>query len=242
MPFAVVVALFERVYLAIQYPPAPAPLVPQPLPPWQPPRGWGPGRAHEGSPTPPPPSPEPPLIDLDEANVGLPPALRVLAHQTWNLWDDISNPYGTRPAFRVGQVDAELLDEELLELLKNQAGEGLKLFGAHLKDDWSAEIGLALRAILWKLSIWDHGASYGASLQGLQYVDARESNAAARTPPKAWQKIAYGLLTVGGRYGWSRWEDYLSSTENSYDAPSTLIQKLSRFTTLAGTTHEIAAF
>ncbi|KAI7091756.1 hypothetical protein KC356_g391 [Hortaea werneckii] len=174
--------------------------------------------------------------------LGLPPALRVLAHQTWNLWDDISNPYGTRPAFRVGQVDAELLDEELLELLKNQAGEGLKLFGAHLKDDWSAEIGLALRAILWKLSIWDHGASYGASLQGLQYVDARESNAAARTAPKAWQKIAYGLLTVGGRYGWSRWEDYLSSTENSYDAPSTLIQKLSRFTTLAGTTHEIAAF
>merc|ERR1711939_876286 len=174
--------------------------------------------------------------------LGLPPALRVLAHQTWNLWDDISNPYGTRPAFRVGQVDAELLDEELLELLKNQAGEGLKLFGAHLKDDWSAEIGLALRAIVWKLSIWDHGASYGASLQGLQYVDARESNAAARTAPKAWQKIAYGLLTVGGRYGWSRWEDYLSSTENSYDAPSTLIQKLSRFTTLAGTTHEIAAF
>ena len=75
-----------------------------------------------------------------------------------------------------------------------------------------------------------------------QYVDARESNAAARTAPKAWQKIAYGLLTVGGRYGWSRWEDYLSSTENSYDAPSTLVQKLSRFTTLAGTTHEIAAF
>ncbi|GAB1738467.1 hypothetical protein NU219Hw_g3273t1 [Hortaea werneckii] len=72
MPFAVVVALFERVYLAIQSPPAPAPLVPQPLPPWQPPRGWGPGRAHEGPPTPPPPSPEPPLIDLDESNVGGP--------------------------------------------------------------------------------------------------------------------------------------------------------------------------
>ncbi|KAI7282258.1 hypothetical protein KC345_g3642 [Hortaea werneckii] len=87
MPFAIVVALFERVYLAIQYPyvkfllpPAPAPLVPQPLPPWQPPRGWGPGRAHEGSPTPPPPSPEPPLIDLDEANVG-PPSSSAAARQ-----------------------------------------------------------------------------------------------------------------------------------------------------------------
>jgi peroxin-2 len=29
----------------------------------------------------------------------------------------------------VGQVDAELLDEELLELLKGQVGEGLKYLG-----------------------------------------------------------------------------------------------------------------
>lgn len=172
----------------------------------------------------------------------LPPALRVFAHQTLNFWDGISSPYGTRPAFRVGQVDAELLDEELLELLKNQAGEGLKLFGQHLKDEWGAEIGLALRSVLWKLSIWDHGASYGASLQGLQYIDAREKNTAARVPPKAWQKIAYGLLTIGGRYGWSRWEDYLSGIENGYDEPSPLMRRLSRLTTFASTTHELAAF
>ncbi|KAI7160141.1 hypothetical protein KC349_g3747 [Hortaea werneckii] len=70
MPFAVVVALFERVYLAIQYPTgafgattATAVAATARV---------GPGRAHEGPPTPPPPSPEPPLIDLDEANVGGP--------------------------------------------------------------------------------------------------------------------------------------------------------------------------
>lgn len=44
-------------------------------------------------------------------------------------WDSVKGREGTRPAFRVGQVDAELLDEELLELLKGQVGEGLKLFG-----------------------------------------------------------------------------------------------------------------
>lgn len=44
-------------------------------------------------------------------------------------WDIIKGREGTRPAFRVGQVDAELLDEELLELLKGQVGEGLKYFG-----------------------------------------------------------------------------------------------------------------
>ena len=35
-------------------------------------------------------------------------------------WDSIRGREGTRPAFRVGQVDAELLDEELLQLLKAQ--------------------------------------------------------------------------------------------------------------------------
>lgn len=45
------------------------------------------------------------------------------------LWDTIKGREGTGPAFRVGQVDAELLDEELLALLKGQVGEGLKYFG-----------------------------------------------------------------------------------------------------------------
>ena len=45
------------------------------------------------------------------------------------LWNTIKGREGTRPAFRVGQVDAELLDEELLELLRGQAGEALKYFG-----------------------------------------------------------------------------------------------------------------
>jgi peroxin-2 len=177
----------------------------------------------------------------NEHLLALPPALRVLAQRTLDAWDIVKSPHGTRPAFRVGQVDAELLDEELLSLLKKQAGEGLKLFGAHLKDEWSAEIGGVLRAILWKLSIWDHAASYGASLQGLKYVDARQTDNAAGPPASKLQRTAYGLLTVGGRYGWARWEDHLSSVENGYDEPSPLMRRLGRITTLLSTTHNIAA-
>lgn len=47
----------------------------------------------------------------------------------WSLWNNVKGRDGTRPAFRVGQVDAELLDEELLGLLKGQVGEALKYFG-----------------------------------------------------------------------------------------------------------------
>ncbi|PPJ50012.1 hypothetical protein CBER1_06785 [Cercospora berteroae] len=174
----------------------------------------------------------------------LPPTLRTYAFDLISFWDNIRSPYGTRPAFRVGQVDAELLDEALLGLLKKQAGEGLKYFGAHLKDDYDVEITAALRAVMWKLSIYDHGQSYGASLQGLKYIDARGNPDPNFTRKEAttWQRVVYGLLTVGGRYGWSRWEDRLSSLENGYDEPSPLIRRLSRLTTFASTSHNIAAF
>lgn len=53
------------------------------------------------------------------------------------LWNAISGREGTRPAFRVGQVDAELLDEELLGLLQGQVGEGLKYFGVSKHAQWN---------------------------------------------------------------------------------------------------------
>lgn len=52
-----------------------------------------------------------------------------IARNGIETWDAVKGREGTRPAFRVGQVDAELLDEELLELLRGQVGEALKFFG-----------------------------------------------------------------------------------------------------------------
>ena len=156
-------------------------------------------------------------------------------------WDKISGCEGTWPAFRVGQVDAELLDAELLDLLKGQAGEALKYFaGGHLKDDWSAEIQLILRAILFKLSIWDHDVSYGAALQNLKYTDARQSGPVL-SPPTKLQKSLYGLVTVLGRYGWCKWEDWLANQDDGYNEPSPRLQRLSRLTSMLTTTHSAAA-
>lgn len=59
----------------------------------------------------------------------LPYPLNQLSDSGWMLWNSIKGREGTRPAFRVGQVDAELLDEELLGLLKGQVGDALKYFG-----------------------------------------------------------------------------------------------------------------
>ena len=66
------------------------------------------------------------------ASSRLPHSLQGIGQHGLAAWDVIKGREGTRPAFRVGQVDAELLDEELLELLKGQVGEGLKYFGVRL--------------------------------------------------------------------------------------------------------------
>ena len=59
----------------------------------------------------------------------LPFPLNSLGRRGIETWDVIKGREGTKPAFRVGQVDAELLDEELLELFKGQVEEALKYFG-----------------------------------------------------------------------------------------------------------------
>ncbi|KAK4963870.1 peroxisome assembly protein (Peroxin-2), partial [Elasticomyces elasticus] len=100
-------------------------------------------------------------------------------------------------------------------------------------------IAAALRAVLWKLSIWNHDASYGATLQGLHYTDARA--AIARSPSRA-QKGAYGLLTVGGRYAWTKLEAWLTEQEGGYEEPSFGVRQISRLTHFLAATHEIAAF
>jgi peroxin-2 len=128
----------------------------------------------------------------------------------------------------------------LLELLKGQVGEALKYYGTQLHSEYSSEILLILRSVLFKLTVWDHDSSYGASLQGLRYTDARDKSL-SRPPPKKWQKAVYGLTTVFGRYGWAKWEDYLAEQEGGYDEPSPMIRRLSEFTSRLSTVHSMAA-
>lgn len=171
----------------------------------------------------------------------LPYPLGRLGQAGVTTWDSIRGREGTRPAFRVGQVDAELLDEELLSLLKAQVGEALKYYGSHLQDDWSAEIMLALRAVLFKLTVWDHDATYGAALQNLKFTDARKNGPVLVSPSKV-QKTLYGLFTVGGKYAWTRWENWLVDNDNGYDQPSPTLRKLSRLSDAVSTIHSTAAF
>lgn len=171
----------------------------------------------------------------------LPFPLNRVGSTSLSVWELLASREGTRPAFRVGQVDAELLDEDLVGQLRDQVGDALKYLGGNLKDDWSAEILLALRAILFKLTVWDHDATYGAALQNLKYTDARRDGPVL-TPPSKWQKALYGLITVGGKYGWTKWENWLIDKDNGYDDPSPTVRRLSAITSRLTTVHSSAAF
>lgn len=70
-----------------------------------------------------------PNLQTSNTRNRLPFPLNSIGLQGLAVWNRVTGTEGTRPAFRVGQVDAELLDEELLELLEAQVGDGLKFFG-----------------------------------------------------------------------------------------------------------------
>lgn len=106
----------------------------------------------------------------------------------------------------------------------------------HVRDDWSSEIQLVLRAILFKLALWDHNTTYGASLQGLQYVDNRNKSPIP-VPPTKWQKSLHGLLTVLGRYGWEKWETWLMDRENGYEEVCLALLASNGFSTDAHGSH-----
>lgn len=177
----------------------------------------------------------------------LPFPLNHLTTTCLSTWTAICGRSGTRPSFRVGQVDASLLDAELLSLLSTQVNDALKYHGTHVAASYAAEIQLALSAVLFKLSVWDHDATYGALLQGLRYADARCEGPGGAAPRK-WQKGVLALVDVGGRYVWGRWEAWLAQAgeeeEGGYDAQHGGSGRLAfwrRATEVLGTAHDVAS-
>ncbi|KZT12767.1 peroxisomal biogenesis factor 2 [Laetiporus sulphureus 93-53] len=71
---------------------------------------------------------------------------------------------------RVGQLDAELLDQELVQLLTEPLVKALSLVNSAWKARFEPEVALFIQLTLYKLSVWNTGASYGAGLQGLRYA------------------------------------------------------------------------
>ncbi|THV08402.1 hypothetical protein K435DRAFT_708163 [Dendrothele bispora CBS 962.96] len=105
---------------------------------------------------------------------------------------------------RVGQLDSELLDQELVSLLQQPIQSALSQVSASLHRRFQPEITLFIQLVLYRFSVWSYGASYGAKLQGLRYVHPKST--AFGIPKKV--LAMHGALTIVLPYIHSRIRAY----------------------------------
>ncbi|KAG8820392.1 peroxisome assembly protein (Peroxin-2) [Serendipita sp. 399] len=124
----------------------------------------------------------------------------------------------SRP-MRVGQLDSEILDQELLQLLKDPLIKSMSLIQSGLESSIEPELSLILQLLLYKYSLWTLGATYGAKLQGLRYTMSRKSDRLTPLELPAPVLFLHGAFTILLPYINKRFRSYALS--NSWpDAPS----------------------
>ena len=116
---------------------------------------------------------------------------------------------------RVGQLDANLLDQELADLLAQPVTAALRRASPWLERRYAAEIRMMLQLILYKFSIYDHRASYGAMLQNLQYRNEWASPTTRDAPLTRIQLALYPLCTIIAPYSLAKAHAYMSA--HQYD-------------------------
>ncbi|KAA1466320.1 hypothetical protein DENSPDRAFT_831129 [Dentipellis sp. KUC8613] len=112
---------------------------------------------------------------------------------------------------RVGQLDAELLDEELVHILQEPFGKALNYIHSTLRARLEPELSLLIRLTLYKFSIWNTGASYGAKLQDLRYTTSKSSSRSSPSGLPRQKLLVHLLLTVIIPYFHSRIRDHALS-------------------------------
>ena len=116
---------------------------------------------------------------------------------------------------RVGQLDANLLDQELADLLAQPVTAALRRASPWLERRYAAEIRMMLQLLLYKFSIYDHRASYGAMLQNLQYRNEWASPTTRDAPLTRIQLALYPLCTIIAPYSLAKAHAYMSA--HQYD-------------------------
>lgn len=124
------------------------------------------------------------------------------------------------PVSRVNQLDAAKLDVEMTAMLKEQLTKVFSLMQPGFMSRYEPELDAFLEFLVWRFSIWADKPTPGNALMNLRYRDERaflpmEALGKVRTGLEGpgltkFQKLAYCLAVVGGRYGWARLQMILS--------------------------------
>jgi len=120
-----------------------------------------------------------------------------------NSFTNLSDP-GSR-VIRVSQLDAESLDTDLVQLLQDPLNKALATVNSSLKSRFDPELTLIIQLTLYKLSVWNIGATYGAKLQDLRYrVPAVSGQVLTPSGLPRNRLILHGTITILIPYFYSR--------------------------------------
>ncbi|KAJ2747957.1 peroxisome assembly protein (Peroxin-2) [Coemansia sp. BCRC 34301] len=120
---------------------------------------------------------------------------------------------------RVSKLDADLLDDELTDMLREPVSKAMSLLRPQLIDKHRLEIDTVIKAVLFWLSAGSASrrATYGQSLQNLTYDLGGQRDALRRLR-------MFGALSIGGTYAWSKLTNYMSMNGWA-DAPQSSMRR-----------------
>lgn len=115
------------------------------------------------------------------------------------------------PSPRVSQLDANILDSELISLLKEQL---TSIFQLHSTSWWTYDQhpelwSLLLNLMVFRLTVWRSGSSYGALLQNLKLTDFKKGKLIG------YSKRTLLCAVLVGDYFYSKLQSYLYSIDES---------------------------
>lgn len=122
------------------------------------------------------------------------------------------------PSPRVSQLDAHILDTELLSLLKQQL---VSIFQLHTTSWWTYNQHpefwtLLLNLLVFRLTVWKNGSSYGLSLQNLKLANFKNGKLIG------YNKRLLLCAIIVGEYIFQKFESYLYSKDETEIAATRL--------------------
>nr|XP_006822978.1 PREDICTED: peroxisome biogenesis factor 2-like [Saccoglossus kowalevskii] len=111
---------------------------------------------------------------------------------------------------RVSQLDASELDNELLQILKNQFTSAFQYFKPGVLATIEPELNAALRLLVWRFSVYASSATLGQQILNIKYKDKVNK----KPQMSLTQKSLYGLIFVGGKWFQERSTDLSSFTRH----------------------------
>ena len=101
-------------------------------------------------------------------------------------------------------MDAFKLDQELYQILYAQLTKAFTLFQPGVIQRIEPEIEMFVKLVIYGMSVFDKGTTYGNKLQNLRFISTSTSSGSRLRVLSRTQKYLLGLVSICGTWLWER--------------------------------------